>query len=383
MFFKKKLQVLFIFLCLYSLLISSYSFLLYKVGELNIVNIVKTQLKNDNTLFSSGINQNIYSYKNALRAQLDPEAILFGSSRALQVRKEFFNTTFVNYGSTVGSLNELKFLAEKEKFLKLAIVYVDPWWFIEDAPSTKLPPPRDFPIYPSNSIIYQSVVLQFKYDWLNKYFNGSQNLGIKSILDNEGFSADGSYHYSGLLYGSKKSNDTNFQNTIARIDGNFGHLYKSNDIGKDSFNKFCSSVNKLASISNNVLLILPPFPKALHKLLSPQNGYGYFERLHELMGTCTHDITNAEFYDFTFNISLSNNCEYLDGMHQSEIVDARLFLQIKELSKLKESSKLINSEYLLQTISNRKQQLTGAQLYNVNQLKTVNFLKIPECEKND
>jgi hypothetical protein len=60
-----------------------------------------------------------------------------------------------------------------------------------------------------------------------------------------------------------------------------------------------------------------------------------------------------------------------------------MILQIKELSKLKGLANLINSEYLLKTIANRKQQLTGTQLYNVNQLNTVNFLKIPECEKND
>ena len=76
-------------------------------GELSLNHIMKRQFEDSKILFSSGINQDPYEYKFALLNKVKPEVVVVGSSRAMQVRQEFFSKKFVNLGGTVSNISQV------------------------------------------------------------------------------------------------------------------------------------------------------------------------------------------------------------------------------------------------------------------------------------
>ena len=110
--------------------------LLTQVGEIGLNSIIDRQWSSaGEVLYLSGLNQHSYVYKQQLVNRIQPEVVAIGSSRAMQMRQEFFRTRFVNMGGAVTSVGELEaiaddFLNRHPKYRPdLALIFLDPWWF--------------------------------------------------------------------------------------------------------------------------------------------------------------------------------------------------------------------------------------------------------------
>ncbi|MFM2112326.1 MAG: hypothetical protein RLZZ271_986 [Pseudomonadota bacterium] len=111
-------------------------FLLKYIGEIGIDFVIKRQLESQSgdILFLSGLNQDFLDYKLNLAKKRSSEIVALGSSRAMQVREQFFNGSFTNMGGAIGSAAGLQLLAnqiglQKAIHPKTAILFIDPWWF--------------------------------------------------------------------------------------------------------------------------------------------------------------------------------------------------------------------------------------------------------------
>src|SRR3989442_1085433 len=84
--------------------IAAFSLFLIDIGELNLPSVVARQRASGNTiLYASGVEADFYRYKSLLYADIRPEVTAIGSSRAMQVRAEFFNRPFMTWGGAAVS----------------------------------------------------------------------------------------------------------------------------------------------------------------------------------------------------------------------------------------------------------------------------------------
>lgn len=105
------------------------------VGELSDVEVVECQKINPHSLYLSGIRDGVIGYKMELCGQLNPDVVAVGSSRSMQIRANFFNTSFVNLGGSANSIPELDYVASRlinlERKPSLVLIFADVLWFNE------------------------------------------------------------------------------------------------------------------------------------------------------------------------------------------------------------------------------------------------------------
>ena len=329
-----------------------------KIGEVDIDYIINIQhSSSDPILFLSGINQSSQNYKFAFLKKIEPEIVLIGSSRALQVREKFFNKKFYNLGGTATTINSLIKsidIAKEIKSINTMIIFLDPWWFnrkySSDGGTIKF---SNFPERYNLDLILRSIKV-----YLNNYssFMHDNNLGIYAKLLDSGFGRDGSYYYNNVM-SSNTSFDSQFIQTqnqmVSRID-RFAN-YKFGDTFL--IDKLCKVIKSTANNGKKIYIIGTPFPQKLHNDF--RDIYNdYVKDSYELISNC---VGSEQFYDATFfNINDKLNCEYIDGLHGGDVIYARILLN----SMIKSPD--INVKFLHNFINTRKYNSFGL-INNYNQ----------------
>lgn len=281
---------------------------------------------NGDVLYLSGINQNFYRYKLALFDRVHPEIVAIGSSRAMEVRSEFFAAPAVTLGGAINNIDNLETVAAHVASAptprpKLAIIFVDPWLFNARYTDNQAPVP---PVarYISADMIWTGLRAMRRGNWIAKAFR-SPNLGIQAILQDEGFARDGSTYYN--LTGSGVY-DTRFATTFGRINGNRQNFQRNDVADPVLLGRICGAINGVKQSVGHVIVVAPPFAPPIWARLA-QADYAYIGRGYQALQQC---VGAAPFFDFADPASIAgtNDCEFVDGLHGGDVVYARMMLQI-------------------------------------------------------
>jgi hypothetical protein len=352
--------------------------LLSRVGEIGLNSIINRQLssKDENILFSSGINQYVFFYKLKLLDKINPKIIAIGSSRAYQVREQFFNQKFVNLGGTVHNLGDLEYLASqfnKSQKLKLALLFIDPWWFNQDYNylSNSLSSSYGFPEKISTSLAIHAVGWLRKGNWISAAAR-SKNLGLHAILSGAGYRRDGSYDYVDTMSGKAHFDDTQFSDTLTRIRESRDRFQKNDDADSYLVERACSAIIKIKRSIPNLVVIAPPFAGLVWEKMN-EGGYTYIAKTNAMLANCLKDI---DFYDLysVKQISGSTDCEFIDGFHGGDVTYARILKYISGKNMTVKNS--LANQFIDEFIQNNAGYAAGIIRNKFPTVKEIDFLQI-------
>jgi hypothetical protein len=351
-FFKKFLISLTLFLIIF---FSIFLFFLW-IGEIGINRVVQRQLKNPDKkiLFLSALNHDFFSYKAELLKQSNSEIIILGSSRAFDVRQDIFKKKIINMSGSVRGVNDLSLirdlLFDNHSNLKLVIIYFDPWWLNKNVSfqggANKVP----YPEYLSFSSIFYSLKYLSHGNWITESFK-SNNLGIGAILNEAGFSREGSLHRLKHLKDKENFYDKKFNFTFKSIENNESVLKKTLEVDQFLLEKACKVINEINNMNFKVIIIYPPFAKAVWEKISNVKGYDYISNSYDDLRNCSKNIY---FYNYLkINNSLkSSDCEFVDGTHAGDVLHARI---VKDISTKNDVLKdIVDSKFIESFISQEK-----------------------------
>ena len=353
------------------------------MGEIGLAGVVDRQLAAPDgaVLFSSAINQHAYPYKMMLFDKVKPEVIAIGSSRAMQVKGQFFSAGFINLGGATNNIAELELLAghlaAAKPLPRLVFLILDPWWFNDRYPdSTAVAQIPDFAKIISVDLVWEAAKGFRHGNWIAKSFK-SHDLGIYALLADEGFSRDGSFNYVGILTGEHPSTDVKFSDTLARIAGDSQRFQKNSQPDPALVSRMCRVVASLKKSAGHLVVIAPPFSNAVwHRMM--QGGYGYIAKANAALRACSPE---TEFFDFgnPASVAGSTECEFVDGFHGGDVTYARMLSQIAAADP--ETRKYLRTGFVKQFIERYRDHAGGGMNLEIHpSLKEVDFLKLG-CRK--
>jgi hypothetical protein len=323
--------------------------------------IVKIQHEK-NGIYGTALNQNSFAYKMDLVRHAKPKIIALGSSRVLELREEFFNTSFVNCGLAMSDPKEGKvFLAELFRHHKpqVIILGLDFWWFSDmfrqrtnfnyhkntgaDLTMDKLIKPYDFLISSKITPGDYLRILLFKND-KNRITNYN-NLGLKAITQSEGFRKDGSYLYASTIAG--------FAPEGKRIIGFRDRVEPKRrfEFGTDLSQSRLKTLTEILKMctDNNVLpiIIIPPVSTVAYKrIVSRPEKYGYVFRFQEYVEALPY-----ETYDFhDIRKAGATDCECIDTFHIGDVAYQKILLKILKQNPGSVLSKYVNTRLIEQMV---------------------------------
>ena len=293
-------------------------------GELAPAEIADRQMKSKQTLYLSGLDQDVTSYKLELADRLNPSIIAVGSSRALQVRDFFFNEPFVNWGLTVRSIAALDWVAseivKRPKKPKVVIVFMDPWWF-----NPKFDDARDIftPRDPRTANIYKNTYILGQRLFSRKPLTLPNRLGVAAVDSNQGYDYYGSFHYvSRLVTGDPF--DIKFANTLRQIDTQNQRWIGGAEPNSLAFERWNAAKKRLEQAGIAVVEIIAPLPPTVVTHLRQRATHAYVAKIAAKLGPRAIDATNLDY------LAQTNDCEFVDGIHAGEVVYARALLDAAE-----------------------------------------------------
>ncbi len=307
-------------------------------GELYNAKTIAEKQYNRNILYGSTVNSNHYNYKFSLYKKIRPDITIVGSSRVLTFRGDFFKSSFVNMGRTVGFPLEVeKFvddLLTQDHYPKWLLLGIDFWWGNphmkyalnfnhHNIEGGELSP--DMLLAPIKWLIKKKYTLDFYYRNLssNTLFPDKEinRYGLTSLIWNDGYANDGSYHYTSYIFGDRRSDDIGFKDTYYRIRAGTSQFRHSNYYDEESIIVLERVINKLLSSGIRVITYLAPLPPSV---LSYMEKYpDKYKYIHEFR----NELSKISSNHFDFHDSMTANitdCEFIDGFHGGDIISARV-----------------------------------------------------------
>jgi hypothetical protein len=309
--------------------------------------------------------------------QKKPTTVVLGSSRSMQVRGEFINGSFANLGGSIGNVTDLEDYAnfnDSTQFKpELTLFFVDPVWFISNYEGNEWPHQEPYPNFLSLDIFIESIKFFRFGNWLSRSFD-TNNLGIFSILNGEGFSNDGSYNYTKQI--SEPHRDANFRYTLTRIKNGTRPFEKATDPDSTLLIRACSAISKIKKNTGYLIIISPPFASAIWNTIGNDPNFSYIRKTHLKLSECL-DQTIYAYLDMA-ELNLKNDCEFIDGNHGGDVTYARILL---DLSKYQNRIlKYININYLIDFINKEKGYAGGLSRHGKLMAKEIDFLNLG-CKK--
>jgi hypothetical protein len=355
--------------------------LLAKVGELDLDSVIDRQraAPPGSVLFSSAVNQQAFAYKTKLYDRVVPDVVAVGSSRAMQVRSQFFKGRFVNVGGASNNVAELEKVADHiaaGHHPGLVVLFVDQWWLNRRDPEASAPAQTpSFPRIVSADLLSQAAHALLRGNWIAQSFR-SPNLGIYALLTDEGFSSDGSFYYLGTTTGVHAFHDVRFSATLSRIAEDRSRLQKASEPDPALVGRMCRVVGVFKRSAGHVVLVMPPFAGAVWDQME-KGGYEYMEKAAAALRRCSPD---TPLFDFTNpqTIDGASDCEFVNGFHGGDVVYARMLRAIAGRDPA--VAQRLDSAFVGSFIRDYAGAAAGMSLYQEPRRKEVDFLKLG-CRK--
>ncbi len=332
-----------------------FVFIAVKSGELTHTStVVKSTMSGETELFGLGFRYEDFSYKHAMTAEKGAELLVFGTSRSMQLRGEFFDTdSFYNAGGALPYLPQgYNFLSKlpKESLPEKLVLVLDQNLF--NGNTYEFDKERDTLDYEHGKIDiseYYSVTRQVinafgegRID-LQRTLTAPQSLvGISAVLRDAGFTSDGSYlNGTDVLEGEKVPLE-NVQNVLWRIANNTNHFEYADFISEDSVAEIDKILKFCKENSIEVTAFLPPYAPTINTQLINSGNYVYMQLIYPTLLPIFEQY-GYELFDYT-HLQETTDEMYLDGFHGSDrvyaLICAKLAVESDNLAEV------LNEDYL-------------------------------------
>ncbi len=317
--------------------------------------VVKIQNENKDIVYGNAYNMGSFvPYKKALFDTNNPEVFTLGSSRALQIRKEFFKSPekFINAGLAGRSFGDMKYFLENtatSSQKRVLLLVIDREMFFLD-PNQADAKSEDYtsilgfnfnlPLSTARGI-YLDYFLRNKYSFKNlidSYWS-PKTLGIRALGDGNGFRSDGSYINKAE---SKDPNRVSRNQSESEVVAE--NILKSKEplLGSDEKTtsqnmEFLKQILEIAKSKNiSIFGIIPPYPTPINQTtfnLNSKNGTKYVEVTNRAADLFKEN--NSEFYDLSDITKYSGlDSEFIDPIHGSDVMYAKMCLYLSEHSSI-------------------------------------------------
>ena len=306
------------------------------------------------------------SYKKSLIVSRQPEVIALGSSRIMQLRQEFFiePNKFTNAGGGALGLDEMvKFIQKlpSDHKVKLIILELDQEIFKPSSFGVQNEAEKSNGILKWLSTDWKRVYIdhfygKFSLKQLFKQSATTKNIGLNSLVNGNGFRADGSYQYGKML--SNPNHQSNLvtelsivSSAIERDRGSFLYGDKISPTAISSLN----DILKLAAERNiDVVGFLPPYPNQFYQQIARMDDV-YQKNMTCLPREIDYVFSqyHFNFYDFSdIKILGASDQEFVDPQHGTDKLFLRLAIYMAERDPL--LSKYFDLERLNKTLRETK-----------------------------
>lgn len=339
----------FIFLLPLGLIFIFPILVLYLSGEYtSISDVITAQEKNPKVLYGLAYHSINDNYKQELLTNSKPEVVAFGGSTGMQMRREFFSKpdTFVNISIQGSSLGEIKKSFEGlplNSNVKFVLVNLSPGWF-ESATST---------FYFDVDEPDQNPLKEFTTDWrlvYKDYFDGkftlsgllkqlkeTGNIGLNALINKNGFTSDGAYHFG------NSANDPNHKKNIeTQIDAVVEDMKKVrgyHSFGENISETAVGSVKDILKLASDrgiyVIGYTVPFPSSEYSVLMSKDD-GYRKKIVDLpkILSALFSEYGFGFYNFLDIGTLgASDSEFSDIAHASDKIALREIIYMTERDK--------------------------------------------------
>ncbi len=321
-------------------------------------------------LYESAILEQRVEHRLAAYVLMQPEVVVFGSSRANNFRSSHFLVPFMSMSRAVNSTSSLLSVSKNVINIhkpQLAIVLIDPWWFLADTKKSNeqaialgneiQEQPAQNAVFndmafSNSSSLFDSVKLPFQ--WLRdekvsfkEYMSlivrgrlskesGDCFIGISAHKRHRGYAIDGSRYDFGLLNGTNKSEDIQFKDTLDRLRQRRSLFDVQKPLQEIRFKEFKDFVALMNNENIQVLSVFPPLAPTV---------YGSFAQASDIVSRHQKIVNRVSalttVFDYT-NPALLNtsDCEFIDGFHPGEVTNVRM---LDSLSKNHDGELLLAS----------------------------------------
>lgn len=315
--------------------------------------VVKTQIDFPEAIFGFAYNSDSnLLYKKILIEKKSPEVAVVGTSKVLEIRKEFFLTpgNFINAGvpisdTSVYDMEKLTQLLQSSDKVKVLIIGIDQDLLYKDNSQVKSEPSRFLIVRISKILgnVTRNIYLDY---FSHKYFiselmqklQTSHNIGLFALVGGNGFRSDGSYIYSKEQNNSKLQEIVNFK-VSAKIKEIKLDTKPINEYQKKQFDSNLQSIKRILDIckSKDIVVVgfMPPYPKPIYKAMLDNNGI-----YKDMLIVSPQKVSNIfneygySFFDFSSVDTVGGqNDIFIDDLHSTDVMYVRMMLYISSKTK--------------------------------------------------
>ena len=271
--------------------------------------------------------------------RLRPKILAIGTSRIMQVRRNFFRSesSFYNAGGAIRRLPHIQRFLDKlppDYHPNILLISLDQRFF---NPNWEHPvDTKDYdnffemdysdPLYVLGQILkgFPADVMANKISWKD-YFQVSPQpqlrIGLSAHLENSGFRNDGSYVYGNILKNPEDPSliDYQFRFTHDLITKRTRGFQFSKDISPMALQELDALLERAAQNNIHVIALIPPYAHEVYqRMMNLGDGYGYMKELYIKLRPFFIKYRSTLFDASDLAKLGASDKEALDGFHGSE-----------------------------------------------------------------
>jgi hypothetical protein len=309
---------------------------LWRAGELQSLDKIVRDQRDRGEIYNA-LSIGFADYKYAAYRQRAPEIVAIGTSRAMQIRQQYFLKPFYNLGGLVQGAGQANVLADRLLLRgippRIVIFALDYWTFCrlatDRAPDKAVrdvfhdgmgQPQRHFLIY---HLLFDGRFSVADYVRLFSSQNSTEadRIGLGAKIGKSGFAADGSIYSFPPNAGAL---DRRWESAVALISSGGAQMIKDCQVSNVAIESLKHFVGRLDNAGVKTILFMAPLPGAVIKRMQDDGRYGYIGELRKSLAA----RYPRRFYDFFDMRDVASDSEFYDGLHGGDVVYRRIVLTI-------------------------------------------------------
>lgn len=299
----------------------------YYSGEFKGINIiVQEQRENHSVIIGLGYNEQTAYYKLQNANYYQADIIALGTSRAMQFKSIYFDSSFYNCGGAVnGNYDEYTNFLENLKYVPDVILLdLDAWVFNDQwnkccgnfKELKKIEQTNRNKLTMTKSIIQDFMKGKWTVEDLNNY---SYNEGFNGKVRDNGYLYDGSLHYGDVSRKNDSKVVSRLQETYRRINAGNERFEYGTQIDEDTLIQLKDFLDYCSKKGIYVIGYLAPFAPSIYDMMVNSGNYDYLSQISPACKVLFKEFDYA-YFDYSDGGILGVTDDYfVDGFHGSEV----------------------------------------------------------------